>query len=64
MSNKQEKKLRQVARREARAMYAATVEAIAERDTRFLKPKPGWVPTAVYMWALGFFVNIKKSKRV
>lgn len=47
-------------RKEARKMYRETVELIAQRDQRFLKPKPRWFPAWLWIRLLSIFVCVKK----
>lgn len=63
MSQKQEKRLRkelQMKHREEIKAYRAKAEAIAKRDMNMFRPKPRWIPMALWVWILGFFVKIKK----
>jgi len=64
MSGKQNKKQRQILRREFRKEYAKKAEEVAEFQTNLFKPKPKYVPLGLWMWALGFFVKIKKTKKI
>ena len=60
MSQKEAKKRRQFLRREALKEYQMHARYMAEKNNRLLKNKPGLVPMFLWVWALGFFVNIKK----
>lgn len=55
MSGNRDKKIRQLFRRE----YAEDVEKIAKAHSQFLKPKPKFIPTSLWVWMLSFFVRIK-----
>jgi len=54
MSGKQEKKLRQLYRRNIRKNELAAQVMVY----RYLKPKPRFVPVRVWVWLLSFFVNL------
>lgn len=56
MSGKQDKKIRKYFRQE----YQAKADELARLHGNWLKPKPKWVPMPVWLWAMGFFVKIKK----
>lgn len=56
MSGKQSKKMKQLARRE----YRAAMQAIAEQHSRLIKPKPRFMPMFLWLWMIGFFINIKR----
>lgn len=58
MSQKQDKKIRQLFRRK----YATTAEELAANQVNMIKPKPKWVPMAVWLRLLGIFVRIRTSK--
>lgn len=47
-------------RKEARGMYRDVVEAMADRDRKFLKPKPSWVPYPIWLRLLSIFVWVRK----
>lgn len=57
MNGKQSKKMR----KEARRIYENTMKEMAEFHSRFLKPKPKWVPMFLWLAGLRIFVKIKKS---
>lgn len=59
MSQRQIKKQRQFLRREFQEEYRNTAKVLAEADHKFLKPKPRWIPTFVWIAALRIFVRIK-----
>lgn len=59
MSNKQQKKIRQLYRRDLQDK----AEALGKALGNCMKPKPRWVPWAVWMWGLGIFIKIKPSKK-
>ena len=44
--------------------YRREMRAKAKKDyelvTSNMKPKPKWIPWPVWLWAMGFFINIKK----
>lgn len=46
-------------RRQFREEYQETAQALAERDRKFLKPRPWWVPTFIWVRGLRIFVRIK-----
>lgn len=50
--------------KKARAIYRKEMRKEAQQLGQLLgnalKPKPRWVPWKVWMWALGFFIKIKK----
>ncbi len=48
--------MRQVMRKQYGEMY----EAFAKQNTNLIKPKPKYVPEALWIWAIGFFIKIKK----
>lgn len=59
MSQRQIKKQRQFLRRQFQEQYQETARSLAELDRKFLKPKPLWIPSAVWIFMLRFFVHIK-----
>lgn len=66
MSGKKDKKLRkeiQLMNRERIKVYQKKVEEIAQRDANIFKVKPVWIPMVVWLWVLGFFVRINKTKK-
>lgn len=56
MSGRQDKKRRQ----DLRKMYRDDLREMAEINGRLLKPKPRWIPMAVWLWMLGKFVFLKR----
>lgn len=50
--------------KKARQIYRRDVQKTAREQAKLignvLKPKPKWVPWPIWMWCLGFFINIKK----
>jgi hypothetical protein len=63
MSSRQDKKKRQFFRREFVKKYEKKATEMAEWNSSMMKPKPKWIPMAVWIWALGFFIKIKKPKK-
>ena len=56
--------------RKARAMrrafqrdYLEAAERLAEHDMNIFKPKLRWVPMWLWIWGLGVFVKIKRTKK-
>jgi len=53
-------KKRKIFRKEARKMYGATMEVLAEKNSKLLKPKPRWIPLWVWIRLLSIFIYIRK----
>ena len=60
MSNRQDKKQRQFYRREFEKEYKGKASEKADAEMNMFKTKPKWVPMFLWIWALGFFIRIKK----
>lgn len=58
MSNKAHKKMRQLYRRDVRQGARDMGETLGN----LMKPKPKWIPWKVWMWGLGIFIKVKKTK--
>lgn len=63
MSGRRDKEIRkkvQAANRERQRLFKEEAEKIARREMNMFRPKPWWVPMRVWVWALGFFIRIKR----
>lgn len=59
MSQRKEKRARKILRDEIKKYQADTRQLITE-NAKIIKPKPKWMPMRVWMWMLGFFINLRK----
>jgi len=59
MSQRQTKRERRFLRKQFEERYQDTADMLAKSDHQFLKPRPKWIPTFVWIWGLRLFVRIK-----
>lgn len=60
MSAKQEKKRRKFLRKLFQKQYKNTAVEIANEHSKFLKPKPRWMPQWLWLKFIGCFLILKK----
>lgn len=55
------KKARQIFRREHEAEVKLAAQKVGRLIGNAIKPKPKYIPMAMWKWMMGFFIEIKKS---
>ena len=60
MNGKQAKKQRQFFKREFAKKYQSKADELAAAQVNVFKTKPNWIPMFLWVWALGFFIKIKR----
>lgn len=58
MSGRQQKKLRQLARRQENKKLDAMIDQVQKRLDGLVKPAPRWIPTKVWRGVAKVFLNI------
>jgi len=59
MSQSQEKRARRILRDQMEESRQDFHKFVVE-NAKIIKPKPKYIPMDLWIWALGFFINIKK----
>lgn len=54
------KKQKKLWRQQFEEQYGDVAMMLAEKNLKFIKPKPAWVPPKIWIWMLSRFIWIKK----
>lgn len=60
MSGRQEKKRRKFLKKMFQQQYKETAVSLAIEHSKFLKPRPRWMPEWVWLKFIGLFIKVQK----